>query len=351
MNHRPTSATIKVLTPLWERLLQRPAIGIDDNFFDLGGNPSSAAELFAEIAQVCARELPLEMIYHAPTIAALGALLEQPGALRCPPLVLLKAGTEPPPIFMAHGMGGSVTEFFQLVRQIRTQHPIYGMQARGTDGVDEPFERIEDMAQFYLDAIKKLQPHGPYLLVGYSLGGLVTLEMAQRLSEKREKVALLAMVDAYPHGRYLSAGQRVRLLARRARQHASILLHLPMGEAFSYLAHPAARRLHSSRDASMRALPRPQSGPSIAAAKQRVSDSAYLALTRYRPRFYPGKIKFVKAAISSEFPDDLHAVWVNLANELEIETVPGDHHGILRIHFESLATVLSRHVKEAVSEA
>ena len=64
-------------------------------------------------------------------------------------------------------------------------------------------------------AIGKLQPRGPYVLVGYSLGGLVVLEMAQRLSANGEKVALLAMLDAYPQFRYLSLGQRLRLIARR----------------------------------------------------------------------------------------------------------------------------------------
>ncbi len=95
-------------------------------------------------------------------------------------------------------------DFFQLVKYIQTQRPIYGMQAKGTDGVDEPFDRIEDLAQFYLDAIRKLQPHGPYFLIGYSLGGLVMLEMAQRLIKTGENVALLAMLESYPHPRFLS---------------------------------------------------------------------------------------------------------------------------------------------------
>jgi hypothetical protein len=81
-----------------------------------------------------------------------------------------------------------------------------------------------------------------------------------------------------------------------------------------------------------------------------VRDGAYLALTRYRPRFYPGKIKFVRAETSSAFPDDAAAVWAPLAEKFEVETVPGDHLGIIATHYETLATVLSQYLVEAFAE-
>lgn len=316
-----TSSMIDVLTAIWRRVLQLPSVDVSDNFFDLGGDSSLALKLFSEIAQECGRELPPVTIYQAPTITGLATLLEQPTAPRFPPLVLLKSGTQEPPVFLAHGLGGSAMDFFQPVKHIQSEHPIYGLQARGIDGMEEPFERIEDMAEFHLDAIKRIQPHGPYFLIGYSLGGLVTLEVAQRLSASREKVALLALLDAYPHIRHLSLGQRVLLSARRA-----------------------SRGL---RNLSASMAYQPPEGVSFSPPMQRVRDSAYVALTRYRPRFYPGKIKFVRAGISSAFPDDAVAVWAKLADEFEVETVPGDHLGIITTHFQSLAAVLSRYLKEA----
>jgi len=323
-----TSSMIEVLKPIWQRVLQLQSIRVDDNFFDLGGDSSLALQLFNEIAQACDRELPPVTIYQAPTIAALAALLEQPTTPRFPTLVRLKPGAENPPVFIAHGLGGSVMDFFQPVRHIETDHAIYVMQARGIDGLDEPLASIEEMAEFYLDAIRRLQPRGPYALMGYSLGGLVVLEMAQRLSANGEKVALLAMLDAYPHIRYLSLGQRVRLVARQGR-----------------------RGLRSLGNLSGSAAYQPPAGVSLTPAMQRVRDSAYLALTRYRPRFYPGKIKFVRAEISSAFPDDAAAVWANLAKEFEVETVPGDHLGMIATQYEQLATILSRYLKEAFRHA
>jgi len=339
----PTSTMADVLTPIWQHVLQLSSVSVDDNFFDLGGDSSLALELFNEIAQACGQELPPVMIYHAPTIASLAAVLEGPTELRFPPLVLLKPGAEKTPIFITHGLGGSVIDFYQVVRHIQLPHPLYGMQAKGIDGVEEPFERIEDMAQFYLDAVKELQPHGPYLLVGFSLGGLVTLEMAQRLRESGEKVALLAMLDSYPHIRYLSHGQRLRLTTRLLARRVSAVMKLRMRGALSYVLRPSQRPSLISTDRY-----RPPNGVLLSSAMQRVRDSAYLALTRYRPRFYRGKIHFVRAKISTEFPADPVAVWDQLAQEFEVETVPGDHLGIMTTHFDSLASVISRFVKEAL---
>ena len=334
-----------VLSPIWRRVLQVRSISVEDNFFDLGGDSSLALELFNEIARACGRELPPVTIYHAPTIAALADLLEQPTTPRLPPLVLLKPGTQAPPVFITHGLGGSVMDFYQVVKHIQLPNAIHGMQTRGIDGVEEPFDRIEDMAQFYLDAIREVQPHGPYLLIGYSLGGLVTLEMAQRLSKSGEKIALLAMLDSYPNIRYLPPGQRIRLLRRLVARHASTVVQLPMREALSYILRPSERRQHIPGDHSGRA--RYQSS-GVSPAMQRVRDSAYLALSRYQPRFYRGAIKFVRAQVSTDFPDDPAAVWANLANQFEVETVPGDHLEIITTHFAQLACVLARFVTEAL---
>jgi len=347
--HKATSNMAEVLTPIWERVLERPAIRVEDNFFDLGGDSLLAVQLFSEIARICGRELAPVTIYCAPTIAALAAILDQPTAPRLPPLLQLKTGTDAPPVFLAHGLGGTAMDFFQLVKHIRTDRAIYGMQAKGTDGVDEPFDRIEDLAQFHLEAIKDLQPHGPYSLIGYSLGGLVSLEMAQRLTEKGEKVALLAMLESYPHPRFLSLRQRVRLGTRLATHHASTVGRLPIRDALSYIIGPWERRLYVSRDGNGNSPSQLPAGASDTAAMQLARERAYRSLTRYRPRFYGGTIRFVKAEGVTDFPDDPVAVWSSLARKFQVETVPGDHLGILSTHFEKLASVVSRYLREASS--
>lgn len=346
---KSASTMIDILTPIWQRVLRRPAIRQDENFFDLGGDSLLAVELFAEIERVCGREMAPVTIYCAPTISALAAVLDEPTAPRFPPLLQLRAGSDEAPIFLAHGLAGTAMDFYQLVKYVQTQRPIYGMQAKGTDGVEEPFESVEDLAQYHLDAIKEIQPHGPYYLIGYSLGGLVTLEMAQRLTAQGEKVALLAMLETYPHPRFLSLGQRVRLAVRLARHRATTVSRLPIRDALSYIIRPSERRLYITRDSNGNGPGPVPAGAANTPTMQRARESAYRSLTQYRPRFYNGTIKFVKAETITDFPENPEAIWSGLARHFHAETVPGDHLGVLGTHFERLASVVSRYLQEASS--
>ena len=333
-------STIEALTSIWRRVLQCPIIPVDGNFFDLGGDSSSAQELFIEIAQIFSRELSPATICYAPTISALAPILEQPSVKRLPPLVLLKSGVadfEGPPVFITHGIGGSVLDLVKLVREIRAPQPIYGMQVRGMDGIEEPFDRIEDMAQWFLDALREVQSRGPYTLIGYSLGGLVTLEMAQRLHTNRENVASLAMLDSYPDIHILSSGQRAFLALRRGRIRLKALLRSALNR------NPLTT---SNSETGFRSL---LGGLSIIRAVEKTRRSSYVALRGYEPRFYDGKIKFVRAKISTFFPDNPVGVWSHLADKFEVETIPGNHLEMLTTNSERLASVLSRYLEEAAS--
>ena len=320
---------IEVLTPIWQRLLQLPSIGPDDNFFDLGGDSALAVQLFTSIADACGQQLPPVMIYHVPTIASQAALLEQPSAPELSPLVQLKSGSRQPPVFIAPGLGGGPAEFFQLVKYIRLPHPIYGLQPKGIEGFDEPCEHIEEMADFYLRAILRFQPRGPYILAGYSLGGLVALEMSRKLISNGQKIALLAMLDSYPDISFLSRRQRLRLMTQRAKLR------------IANLARPPRTDIRLGGLESVDAI------ITFAPAFERVRDRAYLALRRYQPSFYAGKVNFIRAADVSEFPDDPKAIWSHLVGELEVETVPGDHLGMLTTHYERVAAVLNRYLEQA----
>lgn len=330
MGNTGISSKVELLTHIWREVLQYEEISPEDNFFDLGGDSALAIQLFTKIAQSSGQQLPPVMIYHVPTLAQQAELLEQPTTPELSPLVLLKPGNQDPPVFIAPGLGGGPAEFFQLVKYIDLPNSIYGLQAKGIEGFDDPCDRIEDMANFYLRGITRLQPQGPYLLAGYSLGGLVALEMARTLLTAENKVALVMMIDSYPDKNFLSLQQRLRLKMQKSRIRMTNFGRMPRSEV------------------RLGGLPSRDAISTFAPAFGRVRESAFLALRRYEPRFYPGPVKFIRAAEVTDFPEDPSAIWSDLVENIYVETVPGDHLGMLTTQYEKLAAVLSRHIKNAV---
>jgi acetoacetyl-CoA synthetase len=263
------------------------------------------------------------------------------------PFLLIKHGSSKPPIFIAHGLCGTV-QVAELAKHIHTSNPVYGIQGKGIDGLEEPFDRVEDMARFYLEAIEKLDAEGPYILVGYSFGGLVALEMAQCLLDAGKHVALLMLIDAYPHPRYLPWWQRQRLVLTRARGHFNRMRELPLRSAWAYFSRGLERRLHITRTLE-ESLGSPLNLPFAAAALQRVKQNAFVAYANYEPRFYRGKLNFVTAEKKSFFPDDPASVWSALASELEVEIIPGHHLNIVTTEFKPLASALTRSIQRVTA--
>jgi thioesterase domain-containing protein len=233
------------------------------------------------------------------------------------PLALLKPGYEMPPIFITHGIGGNIIDFVPLARRLQVGKPIYGLQAKGNDDGAEPLERIEDIAQDYLQAMLQLQPKGPYLLIGYSLGGLVMLELAERLAAMGERISLLALIETHPHSRYVSLNQRARMLMRKVGRRAAFWRKRGVGAPVT----PELRRAMEAGD---------------------------LAWAGYRPRFYRGRIDFIGAETVTCFPDDSAGFWGKMAAEFDSEVLPGDHVGIVTTHVEQLASALTRRVQAAL---
>lgn len=327
-----TSLT-ETVTEIWKRVLQLDSIGPNDNFFDVGGDSALAVQLFTEIGNACGRLLPAVMIYHIPTIASQVTLLDMHSTPELSPLVMLKPGVSDPSLFIASGLGGGPAEFFQLVKYMQTPYGIFGLQPKGIEGFDDPCARIEDMAEFYLRAIVRFQPHGPYLLAGYSLGGLVAMEMARTLTSNGQTVALLAMIDSYPDINFLAKGQRLRLHIQRAKQRAL------------NFTRPQGARIRLGGLASQDAI------STFAPAFERVREAAYSALRHYQPRYYPNPIKFIRAAEVTEFPANPKAIWSHLVAAIDVETVSGNHLGMLTNEYEKLASVLNRHLAAAAIAA
>jgi amino acid adenylation domain-containing protein len=192
----PRDALELQLTQIWEKALGVQPIGITDNFFDLGGHSLIALQLFAQIEQVWNKRLSWGILFASSTIAEIADIIRQEEVeTDWSPLVLLRSGKNKPPLFCLHALGGTLFGYYDLVRNLGEDRPIYGLQSQGIDGKQPPLESVEAMASYFIKSIQTVQTHGPYFLLGYSFGGLVAFEIARQLAELDERVEFLGLVD------------------------------------------------------------------------------------------------------------------------------------------------------------
>ncbi|HET7010422.1 MAG TPA: amino acid adenylation domain-containing protein [Anaerolineales bacterium] len=213
------------LARLWGEVLRIERVGAHDDFFDLGGNSLIGAVLVSRIRRELGAELPLGVFFDAPTIAELAGHLEKDPSVRAgrlgtspPPtasrrdtapatrrlpsaLVPIQTGGTRVPLFCVHPAGGVVFPYYALARHLAKDQPLFGLQDPSLFDGDGRFRSIEDMAAHYLDALRGVQPSGPYNLLGWSVGGVIAFEIAQQLSRQGERVASLVILDtAAPAG-------------------------------------------------------------------------------------------------------------------------------------------------------
>lgn len=369
---QPTQAA--AVAAIFTQVLRHAPVSAHDDFFDLGGDSILAIALMAEIRATTGQDLPITTIYDAPTPAALAALLAAgPPGGRDSCLVQLKAGPGTP-LFIAHGLGGSVFELRELGRLLDTDGAVYGIEARGLDGHEAPLDRVEDMARAHLADIRRVQPSGPYRLAGFSFGGLVALEMAHQLKQAGETVTLLCLLDTFVHARFWPLPDRVvtwfrlsgfwlspTLWRALVRHYGGLLRAMPPAQRWGFIGNRARRAggiMFSIFGAADRADiflrqagkdtgPRPPERPEL----KRVQTAAKTALANYKPAVYADEIIFIKAADETLLPFDPRSIWRSLAPRLVVHALPGDHQALVRGNVARLAALLSAKLRNSPPSA
>jgi thioesterase domain-containing protein len=217
------------LVQIWEDLLNVRPIGITDNFFTLGGYSLLTVRLMARIKKLCGRIFPqlFTTLFQEGTIEQLAKILhEETESPAWSPIVPIQTHGSKHPFFCVHSVGGQVAGYYLLSRYLGIEYPFYGIQGRFLieKDVREKVTPIEVLAAQYLEAVRAVQPEGPYLIGGYSFGGMVAYEMAVQLRRAGQEVALLAVFDTHSPSilRQLpednDAGLLVKIAWVRARQ-------------------------------------------------------------------------------------------------------------------------------------
>lgn len=186
------------LVQIWEDILQHKPIGVTDNFFALGGHSLMIFPLIQAIQHQFQQALPVNQIFQHPTIEQLALHLQQEQALLSVTTVMpLQPGGPHRPFFLIPPISGDTLCYATLVHELAPDRPYYGLPAPGLYDQQEPLRRMEDLATYYLQLVRQVQPMGPYLLGGWSLGGLIAFEMARQLVQAGHYVDPLILIDCH----------------------------------------------------------------------------------------------------------------------------------------------------------
>jgi amino acid adenylation domain-containing protein len=344
----PRDALELQLVQLWEEVLGVGSIGVRDNFFELGGHSLAAVRLFALIENRIGRRLPLATVFRGATIEELATLIRdevRPEYRSC--LVPIQPYGNKRPLFLIHPAGGQVFPYVQLGQCLGADQPCYALQAKGLEEGQVPHTTIEAMASYYIEAVKSVQPEGPYSLAGWSMGGTIAFEMARQLWAQGERVALPALLDS----RTSSSSERVEDGDLEATLLLDVIRYFGLSLDFEELSllpkdEVLARVLEQAKKAGL--VPQELE---VSHAHRFVEQckADFRAARNYVPRRYAGRIVLFKAAENlGREPLDPALGWSEWADGgVEVCSVPGNHANMV---YSPNVEVLAEKLKSALRE-
>lgn len=363
----PRDDVEKTLVGFWEELLGVDKVGVRDSFFDLGGHSLIAVRLFAKIKKTYQVEYPISVLFNAPTIEACAALIHEaigkgegkaasaavvsskPRYRHLVPMHIGDKGDKTP-YFLVAGMFGNVLNLRHLAHLIGHDRPFYGVQARGLYGDDQPHENFEEMAVDYLAEIRMVQPHGPYMLGGFSGGGLAAWEMTRQLRDAGEEVSLLVLLDTpLPTQPPLSKTDKLQIHWQSLRRQGP-----------SYVTDWAKRRLERKHETEGDNGHARELSPAEFRSEA-IKDAFYRALPKYNPPHLDGAVMLFRPKLDPAYhladgrllsrskdiiyPDN---GWAPFCGRVEVHEVPGDHDSmVLEPNVRTLAQKLRKCIAAA----
>ncbi|PIE14235.1 MAG: polyketide synthase [Rhodobacterales bacterium] len=362
----PRNDVERTLAGFWQQLLGVDRVGIQDSFFDLGGHSLIAVRLFSMVKKAYRVDFPISILFEAPTVEKCAALIadqiggvgedDQPQAVAPRPkryqylVPMHQSGpTTKTPFFLVAGMFGNVLNLRHLANLIGADRPFYGLQARGLYGGDAPHETLAEAARDYIAEIRQIQPHGPYLLGGFSGGGLTAYEIVHQLEAMGETVRLLVMLDTpLPVRKPLSRADRWAIQWQELRKKG---LRYPLVWARNRIAWELSKR---------------RGIETTEAAGQHFHnaeiEAAFLrALGRYEMKHWQGNAVLLRPPLVGHWQvgggrqvDSQRSYveedngWGDWIAGIEVIEVPGDHDSmVLEPNVRVMATALKRLIRKA----
>ena len=344
----PRNETEQRIAAIWTRILGHNISSVLDDFFTIGGHSLLALRMLSAIRIELDVEIPARCLFETPTIAGLAAHISAQSTAGDSAEKLLipiqRGDATVKPLFLVAGGWGGEIEFLvygELSRQIDPKRPIWGLKARGAGTGAAPHATVTEMAADYLREVRRIQPRGPYLIVGECVGGVCAYEMACQLENAGEHVALLVLLDTLVPSdshlnRYLEAEARKReaesrtlSVFERVRHHLGKMSGLPFGKKVRYLFDKAER---TGGHASGHEAPMVEQHP-------RGQKDYPVTLLRHRPKPYGGTVTLL---VDEESVPVYGALgWEHVSvGRLETHVMPGTHITYIREQAGNVAAKL-----------
>jgi acyl-coenzyme A synthetase/AMP-(fatty) acid ligase/thioesterase domain-containing protein/O-antigen/teichoic acid export membrane protein/acyl carrier protein len=312
----PLPGLESTVASIWAQALTLDEVGRTETFYELGGDSLTAAQILVRIKDRFGVMFTQAELAGAPTVAEFSATMsarlqsdQLPGRTLAPTTVVLRAvSSAKPPWFCFAGAGASALTFTALAGQAESDRPIYAFQPHGLENRGVPDWTVVRAARRHLTDLRRLQPHGPYTLIGHSLGGFIALEVARRLESLGDTVELVVLLDPFlPPG-------AVREVRRRLPD-ATLTLDAPPLRGRELWARrlrvPLAGIVQFEREAQAKAL----------------EEVGVRVGLMHRPAPWPGRTLLMLSHLNQDDP----RLWAHiLTGELQVTRVPGDHHSVIR---------------------
>jgi acetoacetyl-CoA synthetase len=332
---RPPSAgpddLAAVVAGLWDTVLERGPAARDASLLDLKAGVLRVHRLFAEIEKATGVALPITVMFQAPTLDRLIAVVRRGHAPAGEALAELKSGVGAP-LFIFPGIGGVALELAELARLMRYEGPVYANQPRGLDGGNPPDRTVAAMAAYQVAIIKAAQPQGPYRLLGYSFGGLVAVEAARLLAQSGDIVDFLGLIEPALPERQWPLPARLEFFWRRLKHHAGTLRSLSKREILSYLAshsETVAGRFRRLSGASA-AGPSPYHRDGLPADLAATRTAGWEALQAHELAPYQGKVTLFCSEDGDPIGCDPRLTFPKYFAQCDVVELSGDHAAMLR---------------------
>ena len=347
----PRDEIERTIVGFWRELLGVEKVGVRDSFFDLGGHSLTAVRLFAMIKKAYHVDYPISVLFEAPTVERCASMIREaiggtdtrsegaaakpeprePHRSRYTHLVAMHSGegSGRRPFFLVAGMFGNVLNLRHLAHLVGSDRPFYGLQARGLYGDHAPHETFEEMARDYIKELRTVQPHGPYLLGGFSGGGITAYEMAQQLRAEGEETALLVMLDSrLPVSPPITGRDKVLIHFQRLQRKGP-----------EYLTKWIRGRVRWEMERWQKRFGAPEEQHKPYELHNEAIEAAFRgALPRYRVQPYPGAVNLFRPKLDKAhvlgpgrvLSSDLEYVyhdndWGKLVGSIAVHEVPGTH--------------------------